>query len=135
MTRPVRNLIIEITGFGKVGFLYFAWVLPYLLLLIIAVFCFRKFILSLPYDTLRNFFIAGAIFITGAVGIELIEAKMTEDVGHKAHIAYKIAITIEETLEMTGIILFIKALLLHLHLHSGGMNLVLQIANEKNIEK
>jgi hypothetical protein len=36
---------------------------------------------------------------------------------------------------MMGIILFIKGHLQHLHLHWGGMNLVLQIAREKNIEK
>lgn len=71
---------------------------------------FRKFIFSLPFRTKALFILAGAIYVGGAIGMESIGGYIADTPGlHPA--AYAVAATIEELLEMLGVIIFIYALL------------------------
>ena len=54
------------------GIFYFAWVIPATALLILLAIGFLPFFRSLPAETRRLFLVAGAIFLGGALGAEVI---------------------------------------------------------------
>lgn len=91
------------------GIFYFTWVVPAFFLLLIFLFAFRKFILNLPSKTKILFLSSGVIYVTGALGMELVGGYIADNIGYNAF--YGIASTIEELLEMIGIVIFINGLL------------------------
>ena len=58
----------------------------------------------------RSFFWAALISFSGVIGTELVTIYYRENYG-TLNFNYTMLVTVEETLEMTGIILFIRALL------------------------
>jgi len=64
----------------------------------------------LPRQTMILFICAGVIFITGAVGIEIISAQEADLHGTES-VLYSVLYTIEELCEMLGIVIFCYALL------------------------
>lgn len=91
------------------GLLFYAWVIPYALGLLIFVAAYLKFLLRLPKEIMLLFITSGAIFVTGALGLELLEGIIHDNYGYG--VLYQICYTIEEVMEMFGIALFIYALL------------------------
>ena len=106
--RPMREWLN--TG----GFLHFAWVIPYsVFVLVLAVF-FLPFLLRLEYKTRRLFLISAALFVCGAIGIELIEGVIVDALGVEGGFVsmwLTFAQVVEEALEMFAVVLFIYALL------------------------
>ena len=94
------------------GLLYFTWVVPAFFLLIIFLLAFRKFIQSLPIKTKTLFIAAGFVYVTGALGMELIGGYIADSYGYNT--IYGIASSIEEILEMLGVVIFIYGLLSYL---------------------
>ena len=92
------------------GIFYFAWVIPGAILVGIFVIAYFKFLLSLPTKTRNLFIVAGVIYVGGALGIELVGGAYAYENDMK-NLAYSIITTIEEGLEMLGILVFIYALL------------------------
>ena len=92
------------------GIFYFAWVIPGAILVGIFVLAYLKFLMSLPAKTRNLFIIAGLTFVGGALGIELVGGAYA-DAYEQTKLAYSIITTIEEGLEMLGILVFIYALL------------------------
>ncbi|MGB0911521.1 MAG: hypothetical protein ACPGYT_14255 [Nitrospirales bacterium] len=105
-TEPVRELL----GNGNLGIFYYAWVIPYFILILILVPLFLRFLIRLPTKTKFAFVIAGAIYIAGSMGVELIGGYYAEMHG-RFNLTYSMIVTVEESLEMGGVILFIWALL------------------------
>ena len=97
---------------GTSGFLYFAWVIPGALFVVVVVGIYWKFVLSLPDKTRNLFLIAGAIYVSGVLGVEMIGAYYAQY--GSEHLVYLAITTVEEALEMTGIIIFSYALLNHI---------------------
>jgi hypothetical protein len=96
--------------FQLTGVFYFAWVVPYGIGALVVVIAFSGFLLRLPRKTARWFIVSGAIYVSGAIGFEMLGARHYEAYGLK-DLAYSILYTFEESLEMLGITLFIYALL------------------------
>ena len=92
------------------GIFYFAWVIPGAILVSIFVLAYLKFLMSLPAKTRNLFIVAGVIYVGGALGIELVGGAYAYAQGI-TDLAYSIIVTIEEALEMIGILVFIYALL------------------------
>jgi len=107
------------------GFLYFMWVVPYGVAVMVLGVLFLKFVLSLPAQTRNLFIAAGAIFLSGAMGLEVFGAREA-DLNGTETITYCVLYTFEELLEMLGIVLFIYALASHLTAEVGPVRLVLQ---------
>lgn len=103
--RPTRELL----GDGNLGVFYFTWVIPAIALVLVLALFFLRFLLHLPPKTRRSFLIAATIYLGGAIGFELIGGRIVEL--HGQILPYKIVVTVEESLEMTGIIIFIWTLL------------------------
>lgn len=127
LMRPTRYLLRNILDAQEFGVLYFAWFIPYGFALLFIVLYFLRFVFSLPRIVCAQFILAGVIFVSGAVGMEMIEGKIREMYGYQS-ILYHLAFTIEETLEMGGIILFIKSLLTYLKIQPHPASLAINLS-------
>jgi hypothetical protein len=116
MIDPLRNLI------GSSGLFLYAWVIPYGIAVGILGGAYTRFLLSLPRRTALLFFLAGGLFVTGAIGFEMFGGWHMERYG-SANPWYVAIQTIEEVLEMVGILIFIYALLDYADQHLGGLKL------------
>ena len=106
LVTPVRALL----GDGPLGIFYFAWVIPGIALVAALALFFLRFLLRLPARTRFTFVFAGILFVGGAIGFELIGGRYAELHGHQ-NLTYSMIATVEESLEMAGVIVFIYALL------------------------
>lgn len=91
--------------FNLTGFLRFPWVIAGGVFLLVFLVSYLRFFLALSHKMKFWFFISGFTFVMDAVGFEMIGGYMfTEynDVSERS-LPYVIVMTIEETLEMTGV--------------------------------
>jgi hypothetical protein len=113
LIEPLRGAL------GAGGLFYFAWVVPALAALAVLGLAYLRFLAHLPPRTRRLFLAAAATFVGGAVGAEMVGGAWVESRGfHNAGSA--LLWTVEESLEMVGIVVFIYALLRHLELRGGA---------------
>ena len=104
--------------FGKIGktlhlhsdYLYYSWIIPFIPVAIFAFFFFLRFLFKLPYSTRILFIISGFIYAGATMGFELFEGKIAKQYGSNT-LNYLLLSATEEFLEMTGVIIFIYALL------------------------
>ncbi len=106
LVEPMRAIL----GEEKLGVFYFAWVVPAIILVLFLGVFFFKFWLQLPSKTRFAFLIAAVLYLGGAIGVEMIDGKYAEIYGTDNPI-YIFLTTIEESLEMFGVVYFIWALL------------------------
>ncbi len=113
LIRPMRDIL---GSYGR-GIFFFAWVVPGIgIVAALAVYFFRL-LLSLDRVTRRFFVVGGFLFVGGAVGIEMVDGLVAAQYG-KDNLAYNLLIVVEETMEMTGVIVFILGLLRYLREHA-----------------
>lgn len=106
LIRPVRSLL----GDQDLGMLYHAWVVPGMALVAVLGLVFLRFWLRLPAKTRFAFLFAAVLYLGGAIGVELVGGRYSETL--EAHdLTYAMIVTLEESLEMAGVIVFIHALL------------------------
>jgi hypothetical protein len=107
-----ERLIFPLKNFPNThGALYFAWVIPYSILLFIIILLYYRFIFSLPPPVGRLFIVAGLVYIGGALGFELIGGYYFDLNGARKVLLYEIITMVEESLEIAGILIFIYALM------------------------
>lgn len=109
----VARIMRPSVGESMNGFLYWAWVVPYSLFVIVTGVFFLRFVLSLPAATRNLFFIAGFMYISGALLLEFPEGYFYKVYGLD-HIYNRILYCIEELFEMGGVVIFIYALLCYM---------------------
>ena len=98
LTGPMRGLLG--LSEGGLGFFYFTWVIAGIAIALVLGLYFLGFLLRLPEKT-RFFFIdAATLFLSGAIGLELIGGRYFEL--HGLNLTYNMITTVEETLEMAG---------------------------------
>jgi hypothetical protein len=108
LTSPFRGLM----GDTNLGIFYYAWVVPGIILVLFLGAFFTKFLLQLPVATRSRFLVAAGIYLAGAIGVELIGGQYAEIHGIN-NPTYSFIVTIEESLEIIGLILFISSLINH----------------------
>lgn len=87
-----------------------SWVIVFSILVAIFIFTYRRFLQHLPRETRKMFVISGFIYIFGCMGMEVV-GSFTQEFYGKASMVHAMATTIEEFLEMIGIVVFINTLL------------------------
>lgn len=104
---PIREAL------NGVGYLYYAWVIPAGILTAAVALLLWRFVMDLPRRTRNLFILAAAIFVGGALGVEMISGNHIYHYGD-GNLGYVLIITIEESMEMVGVVIFIHALLDHM---------------------
>lgn len=109
----IHERLTKISGeqfkFLNSGFLSFAWVIPYTVLFLVVAVYFARFVFALPKRTRNLFLASGVLYIGGALGFEFVEGYVFNRYGF--NVVYWMLATIEEVMEMTGVILVIYAML------------------------
>ncbi|MEM1269072.1 MAG: multidrug transporter [Bacteroidota bacterium] len=98
------------------GILYFAWVVPGLLLVVVCGLYFSRFLLWLERPMRSKVLLAAFLYVGGAIGVELLGGYHAELHGIE-NWTYRLIATAEESLEMLGLIVFIRALIDYCSLH------------------
>ena len=88
------------------------WVVPYAALALIMLWKFRSFLGSIPRATATGLLRSGAVYVGGAIGMEMIGSFAVRSSLIRLHSPWYGGITgLEEALELIGIILLIDALM------------------------
>ena len=103
------------------GPLRFPWVLPYAVLAIGVVVVVSPMLRDLDSVTRRRFVVAGAVYVAGAAGAEMIGAAWFDANGEEVDYPYLLLATFEESLEMLGMAMFVLAALAYLRERSRRM--------------
>lgn len=102
------------------GVLYFSWVVPAGVIVLLLGLAYLPFLRHLPQETRRRFVVAGLLYVGGALVMELPLGLWVERVGQD-HLGYALIDWVEETLEIFGATLFLLSLLSHLREHHGEL--------------
>jgi hypothetical protein len=98
------------------GFFHYCWVIVAIPLVLLFVLAYLRFLRDLPQTTRLLFIVSGAIFVGGALGMDMLGGYfMTHPLGNFD--MQPIMITIEEFMENLGIVLFIFTLLSYMKSH------------------
>jgi len=92
------------------GVLYFDWVIPAAAVVAVLALVYLRFLIALPPVTRRRFVVAAAVYLGGALVMELPLGWWTERHGD-ANLGYALIDAGEEALELAGASLFLDALL------------------------
>jgi len=92
------------------GYLHYPWVIPYALMVFVLGIVYFRFFWNMEKKVFWAFMCAAVIFLSGALGFELLGANESSQNGTKS-LLYSVLYTIEETLEMFGVIYLIYILL------------------------
>ena len=104
------------------------WVVPYAALALIMLWKFRSFLGSIPRATATGLLRSGAVYVGGAIGMEMIGSFAVRSSLIRLHSPWYGAITgLEEALELLGIILLIDALLRALLDQRNSIDLTLRL--------
>jgi hypothetical protein len=129
-----ERLLNSITGFTPTGAIQFFWVVPGAIFVLIVLLAYLRFLAHLPRTTRRYFLFAGALFVLGALGIEMLTAQVVSSsdaiaswiasasggtVGRGSASAIPTILkglqtSVEEMFEMLGLAAFVYALLAYI---------------------
>jgi len=113
------------------GYLYYAWVIPYGIGVLALAFAYIPFFLKLDLRMFKLMMLSGVVFITGAIGLELIGGKWFVEGSPK--LTLMILYTVEELLEMVGVSIFIYSLLWYISIRDRKLSVEV-IPNPSDIE-
>ena len=105
------------------GVFFYAWVVAGLLFVLVLAVGYLRFTIDLPEAYRRTFILSMGLFFIGAIGTEMLTGWVT-DTFRMTRTMDTVLTTLEETLELAGVILFIRFLLTYL----GGMAPKVQIS-------
>lgn len=94
---------------GGSGLFHFAWVVPLGLLAVAGLWLLMPFLTSLGPRTRRLAVLSAMVYLTGAVGMEMLAGLVIEELGRNTF-QYRLLTNAEEGLEVSGILLFIYTL-------------------------
>ncbi len=104
------------------GVLYFSWVVPAGIIVLLLGLSYLRFLKHLPGQTRWRFVIAGVLYVGGALVLELPLGWWAERAG-RHNLVYGLIDWVEETMEIFGASLFLISLLRHLREHYGELRL------------
>lgn len=95
------------------GALYYTWVIPGGVFVLCMAALFARFLIALPRRTCALFVAAAALYVGGAIGVEMLSGYVAYGSGEE-NLAYVLIVTLEEFMEMLGVVVFIHGLLEYL---------------------
>lgn len=93
------------------GIFHWIWIIPGSLLVLVVAISFARFVFSsLPPLTRDRTIIGAALFVGGAIGVEMLEARHVHQNGME-NLTMGIYVLVEEALEKVGILVFLSGIL------------------------
>ena len=135
-----ERLLHNTTGFTPRGPIKFFWVVPGAIFVLIVLVAYLRFLANLPQTTRRMFLFAGALFVLGALGFEMLSAQVSSssegianffgmELGISRHsgsaipkIMIGLQTCVEEMFEMLGLTAFVYALLAYIRSYIEDKN-------------
>jgi hypothetical protein len=103
----VVGRVVHVSGFlGR-----YTWVLAGAVLVVTVIVVYLPFVRRLPHRTRRLFLTAGALYVAGAIGVELAGGALKTSYFPRSTIWFQLISVAEEGLEMAGAIVFLYAVL------------------------
>jgi hypothetical protein len=102
--KPMRAML------NPSGLFYYAWIIPALIAVLIFVVAYLRFLTHLPMKTRLLFIASGALFVSGAIGLESVSGLFAGSDGTRS-LTWELITILEELFEMLGVVLFIYTLL------------------------
>src|ERR687898_935604 len=142
-----ERLLHSVTGFTPGGAIKFFWVVPGTIFVIIVLLAYLRFLADLPRSTRHSFLFAGALFVLGALGLEMLTAQVMSSSGSIANwvasssggmvgqesasaipkILKGLQTCVEEMFEMLGLTAFVYALLAYIRSYIEDINVRVRI--------
>ncbi len=116
LTVPIRRLADGAAG----DLFHYGWVALAIPVVLVILAAYWRFLRALPAATRKAFLVAGACFVGGAVGVELLGGIAAARLGEMS-VTHSVLATVEEGLEMVGCILFLEAVLVYAGRSFGGV--------------
>ena len=116
---PVRETL------NATGWFFFAWVVPAWIFVAVFSLVYLRFLLALPKPFMRLFILSGALYVGGALGVEMPGGAYAELHGTDTF-AFQMIATAEEVLEMGGLALFSYTLIRFLAIQREPLCLMLR---------
>jgi hypothetical protein len=136
MGQELERLLGSTTGFEPGGLISFFWVVPGAAFMLVVLLAYLRFLAHLPGSTRRLFLLAGALFVLGALGMEMLSAQVVSASGGEADwesvsglpkIVVGLQTSVEEMLEMLGVAVFAYALLAYMGSYVEGISVRVRI--------
>ncbi|MBC7812252.1 MAG: hypothetical protein H7175_13940 [Burkholderiales bacterium] len=108
----------------------YPWIILGAVFVLLFVIAYGRFLLRLPARTRWLFILGGALFVAGAMGMELVDSYFAQRYGHDNAFSQLSGI-LEESLEMFGVIIFAYGVLDYLRRNAAEIRLrVAQTASD-----
>ncbi|MGH2412354.1 MAG: hypothetical protein ACRDEA_01385 [Microcystaceae cyanobacterium] len=107
-------------------FLHSIWVIPGAIFVVIFLQKYWKFTMHLPKRSRFHFILAAALYIGGALMMEMVGSEIAELEGQQ-HLTYALLASLEEVMEMMGVIVFIYGLLFYIGQWAQDLQLQIKI--------
>jgi hypothetical protein len=142
-----ERLLHYTTGLTPSGAIKFFWVVPGAIFVLIVLLAYLRFLADLPQTTRRLILFAGALFVLGALGIEMLTAQVVSSSGGIANwtesasggivgretasaiptILKGLQTSVEEMFEMLGLTAFVYALLAYIRSYVEDISIRVRI--------
>lgn len=97
---PIIRQIVEAKGF-----LFFGWIIPGAIVALVIGLVYLRFVLAMPRTVALLTILGGALYVTGTLGVEAISGAYASRHGTDT-VGYLLITTVEESLDMLGLITF-----------------------------
>jgi len=114
-------------NFQLTGIFYFSWVIVGGLLVLGLGLYYLPFLFSLSARMRNGLMLAGVVYVSGALGVELFGGYYSDAYGED-NFAYGLITTVEESLELAGVLMLMTVLYKHLVQQLASMRFILRPA-------
>jgi hypothetical protein len=115
------------------NFLAQIWVIPGVIATVFLIKYYWKFLNRLPGRSRFHFLLAGAIYIGGALGMEMVGSAYSKIHGQQNFI-YALLATVEEVMEKIGTVIFIYSLLSYLENWNNEIDFKIKIGRSEEVK-
>lgn len=119
LTKPMRKLL---RGSGNM-LLFFAWIVPYAVVVLGVGIIYVRFLIKLPRRTAAFMVLSGALYLGGALGVEMLSGWYFKSHGEHFDLGYYLLSALEEAFETMGTVLFVWTLLDYIETTFGSLRL------------
>lgn len=119
LTKPMRKLL---RGSGNM-LPFFAWIVPYAVVVLGVGIIYVRFLIKLPRRTAAFMVLSGALYLGGALGVEMLSGWYFKSHGEHFDLGYYLLSALEEAFETMGTVLFVWTLLDYIETTFGSLRL------------